>query len=234
MNVLTLDPNLLTLDKAIRPTVVSPSAWGGDPVPDPSNLANLAGTLYSGFTEVHAQRVPGASDTSDYRFNLLIPTVDAATFDLFRTFVQRKLGAGAEQAIAQAAGIRPSPPPQASSRMAAYARLLYTSGLFGASAPAEGDRSFSVAHCKTDTCWEVLTVTRELEVTKIRFSGRLPAVPLGASDATSRFYIPISYIEFADGLTIPFAGYSDQYVVDDSGPPLGPLDPGFWTPEAND
>jgi hypothetical protein len=221
MYVVTLDPDLLEVNARVRAArvrlkAVSPPVYNG--------------TLHNGYSQATAQIAPGSSGEITVSFHFVIVSVPSATFDLYRTEMQDLLSAGTEQALAAAAGITPRPPPAPASRMAEYVDQLFADLVFGGAAVSQEARSFGDGDCATSACTGMLAAIRRLDVTEVSFSGTLTASSASPATAQAAAYIPITAVEFDDGLTIPFAGYSDNVLVDDGGD-LKPLAiPGaFWS-----
>jgi hypothetical protein len=232
--VVKLSPNLLEENARIIASSAMPrealtaAATG---VSDASGIlpAPLSGTTHNGYNEVTAQIAPGTSGTVVVTFDIVVVSVAALPFDLYRAALKEILGVGTETGITEAAGIKTLPPPQPSSRMATYVLELFTDVVFGGIAVADQSRVFSDQDCTTGGCRRMLEVTRSLEVREVQFSGTLTASSQSPATAEVAAYVPITAIEFSDGLTIPFAGYSDNVLVDYGG--LRPCEiPGeFWS-----
>jgi hypothetical protein len=211
MYIVRLNPRLLEVNAAIS---ASPA---------------LGGTVHNGYNEITAAVAPGTSGTVTVSFDLVVPSVSAPTFDLYRETLTNELGGATEKRIAQAAGITTPPPPAPASRMASYSLQLFSEVVFDSEVVSDQSRAFTAQDCTSSECQRVLADTRQLEVTQVKFSGTLTAS--GASPATQEVaaYIPITAIEFGDGLTISFAGYSDNVLVDDSGLTRFDIPGDFWS-----
>jgi hypothetical protein len=144
---------------------------------------------------------------------MIVPSISSVTFGAYRTGLEKALTVGAEQRVAQAAGITPPPPPDPASRMAGYALQLFSDVVFGGEEVSDQSRPFTA----TSTCMTMLAATRALDATQVSFSGTLTASSTSPTTAEVTAYVPVTVIEFADGLTIPFAGYSDNVLVDYGG-----------------
>lgn len=234
MYVVRLNPDVLEANARILASSTALRKGMAGAVADPSEASEipsttLSGTLHNGLNEVTAQIVPGTSGTVTVTFDIVVVSVASVTFDFYRTALKDVLGVGTETAIAEAAGIPPLPPPQPSSRMAGYVLQLFTNAVFDGNVVSDQSRAFSDQDCRVWECQRMLAITRALEVTEVRFSGTLTASSDSAATARVAAYVPITAIEFSDGLTIPFAGYSDNVLVDYSG--LRPVEvPGeFWS-----
>ena len=189
----------------------------------------LSGTTHNGYNEVTAQIAPGTSGTVTVTFDIVVASVAAVPFDVYRATLTEILGVGTATGITEAAGIGTVAPPQPSSRMASYVLELFTDVVFAGKTVSDQSRAFSDQDCTTGGCRRMLEVTRSLEVTEVQFSGTLMASSQSPATAEVAAYVPITAIEFSDGLTIPFAGYSDNVLVDYHG--LQPCEiPGeFWS-----
>jgi hypothetical protein len=205
VHIVKLDPDLLEVNariaagarkSAVKGALVSPSS----------------GTLHNGYNQATAQIVPGTSGTVTVSFEIVVLSVPSAPFDFYRTRLQQVLGDGTEQRIAGAAGITPAPPPAPASRMAGYVDELFSEVVFAGATVSDQSRAFG---CATPACTRMLWAMRLLEVTEVSFSGTLTASSASPATAEVAAYIPITAVEFSDGLTIPFAGYSDNVLVDD-------------------
>jgi hypothetical protein len=228
MYIVRLDPDLLEVNARIAASPAMPrrrSALGASPIPP----AALSGTIHSGYNEVTASIAPGTTGTITVSFDVVAPSVTSPAFDLYRTTLTDDLGVATEQGVAQAAGISTPPPPAPASRMASYVLALFSDVVFGGEVVSDQSRAFTDRECASSECQRMLAVTRRLEMTQVKFSGTLTASGASADTAEVAAYIPITAIEFGDGVTISFAGYSDNVLVDDSG--LTPFDiPGeFWS-----
>jgi hypothetical protein len=215
--VVKLDPNLLEVNARIARALANDVS-----------ATSLSGTLHNGYNRVTAQIAPGTTGTITVSFELLVLSISSTTFNLYRGALQALLSVGTEQAVAQAAGIT-TPPPDPASRMASYVDQLFSAVVFSGQPVSEQSRTFSEDDCATSACASMLAATRLLDVTQVKFSGTLTASSESPATAQVAAYVPITAVEFADGLTIPFAGYSDNVLVDDGG--LNQLDvPGdFWS-----
>jgi len=217
--VVKLKPDLLEVNARITASARKGALKGA--LGSPSS-----GTLHNGYNEATAQIVPGTTGTVTVSFEIVVLSVPSAPFDLYRTRLQQVLGDGTEQRIAGAAGITPMPPPAPASRMAGYVDELFSEILFGGAAVADQSRAFG---CTTPACTRMLSAMRLLEVTQVSFSGTLTASSASPATAEVAAYIPITAVEFSDGLTIPFAGYSDNVLVDDGGIKQFDVPADFWS-----
>ena len=231
MYVVKLNPNVLEENARVATSSAMPRKRIADAVADVGEVlsATLSGTLYNGYNEVTAQVAPGTSGTVTVTFDIVVVSVASVTFDLFRGALKDVLGAGTESAIAQAAGIGPLPPPEPSSRMASYVLQLFADVVFDGQVVSDRSRAFGAQECSGCACRRMLAVTRSLDVTEVQFSGTLTASSTSPATAEVAAYVPITAIEFSDGLTIPFAGYSDNVLVDYSGLKLFDIPGEFWS-----
>jgi hypothetical protein len=237
--VVKLNPNVLEENARIRASSARPRAGVAGTLNDVGGAlgtppAPLSGTTHNGYNEVTAQIAPGTSGTVTVTFDITVVSVAAVPFDLYRAALREILGVGTVTGIAQAAGIGTLPPPEPSSRMASYVLELFTDVVFDGKVVSDQSRAFSDQDCTSAGCPRMLEVTRSLALTEVQFSGTLTASSQSPATAQVAAYVPITAIEFDDGLTIPFAGYSDNVLVDYGG--LKPCEiPGeFWselTPE---
>jgi hypothetical protein len=232
--VVKLNPDLLEDNARIAASSAMPRAAMAAAVTNVSEAsgilpAPLSGTTHNGYNEVTAQVAPGTTGTVVVTFDIVVASVAAVPFDLYRAALKGILGVGTETGITEAAGIKTPPPPQPASRMASYALELFTDVVFGGTAVSDQSRAFSDQDCTSGGCRRMLEVTRSLEATEVQFSGTLTASSQSPATAEVAAYVPITAIEFSDGLTIPFAGYSDNVLVDYHG--LQPCEvPGeFWS-----
>jgi hypothetical protein len=228
MYIVRLNPDLLEVNARIAASPAMPrgrSGFSASPIPPTA----LSGTIHSGYNEVTASIAPGATGTITVSFDVVVPSVTSPAFDLYRTTLTDDLSVATEQGIAEAAGIGTLPPPAPASRMASYVLALFSDVVFDGEVVSDQSRAFTDEECVSSECKRMLTVTRRLEMTQVTFSGTLTASGASADTADVAAYIPITAIEFSDGLTVSFAGYSDNVLVDDSG--LTPFDiPGeFWS-----
>jgi hypothetical protein len=201
--VVKLNPNLLEVNARIARALANDVS-----------TTSLSGTLHTGYNQVTAQIAPGTTGTITVSFELVVLSISSTTFDLYRAGLRALLSVGTEQAVAQAAGIT-TPPPDPASRMASYAGQLFSAVVFSGQLVSEQSRAFSEDDCATSACASMLAATRLLDVTQVKFSGTLTASSESPATAQVAAYVPITAVEFADGLTIPFAGYSDNVLVDD-------------------
>jgi hypothetical protein len=234
MYVVKLNPTVLEENARIAASSGMPRAEMSDAATDtsaPSGIlsATLSGTLHNGYNEATARIAPGTSGTVTVTFEFGVVSVASVTFDLYRAAVKEAVGIGTETDISQAAGIGTLPPPEPSSRMASYALQLFADIVFDGNVVSDQSCAFSDQDCTVGGCQRMLEVTRALEVTEVLFSGTLTASSDSPATAQVAAYVPITAIEFSDGLTIPFAGYSDNVLVDYGG--LRALEvPGeFWS-----
>lgn len=192
---------------------------------------NLDGTLHCGVNEVEAHILPGSGNAITASFDFVVPSVSATAFASFKSQLAQLLGEQLEQTVSQVSGIGPLPPPPPASRMACYSLHLYSHVLFAGVLMSNQSQTFSETNCTTIWCVPVLQLTRMLPVVQVRFSGTLQTdgQPSSATDVTAS--IPVTMIEFADGLTIPFAGYSDNIWVANDGLSAsdGPYDSNSFT-----
>jgi hypothetical protein len=223
--IVKLDPHLLEVNARIRRTGALTADVGPPSAP-------LSGTLHNGYNEASAQIVPGTSGTITVSFQFVVVSISSSTFDLYRTELQEMLTVGTEQTVATAAGITTQPPPPPASRMASYVDQLFSDVVFHGAEVSDQSRTFSGNDCATSACTSMLAAMRLLDVTQVTFSGTLTASSESPATADVAAYVPITAVEFVDGLTIPFAGYSDNVLVDADG--LQPLDvpAEFWSDAA--
>jgi hypothetical protein len=189
-------------------------------------VISSSGTLHNGYNEATAQIAPGASGTVTVSFEIVVVSVPSTPFELYRKRLQLVLGRGTELHIAKAAGIGPMPPPAPASQMAGYVDQLFSQVVFSGAAVTDQSRAFS---CASPECTMMLWAMRSLEVTKVSFSGTLTASSASPETADVAAYIPITAVEFSDGLTIPFAGYSGNVLVDYSGVKQLDVPSHFWS-----
>jgi hypothetical protein len=234
MYVVRLNPSVLEENARIAASSGMPRAGIADAATDispPSGTvsATLSGTLHNGYNEATAQIAPGDSGTVTVTFEFGVVSVASVTFDLYRAAMRHLVGIGTETDISQAAGIGTLPPPEPSSRMASYALQLFTNVVFDGKVASNQSSAFSDQDCTVGGCQRMLEVTRSLEVTEVLFSGTLTASSASLTTAQVAAYVPITAIEFNDGLTIPFAGYSDNVLVDDGGLRALQVPGEFWS-----
>jgi hypothetical protein len=216
--IVKLNPNLLEVNARIARALA-----------DDVSTTSLSGILHNGYNQVTAQIAPGTTGTVTVSFEIVVLSISSTTFDLYRTGLQELLSGGTEQGVAQAAGIAAQAPPAPASRMASYVDQLFSELVFGGQVVSEQSRAFSEDDCASSACASMLAATRWLDVTKVKFSGRLTASSESPATAQVAAYVPITAVEFADGLTIPFAGYSDNVLVDDGGLKQLDVPREFWT-----
>lgn len=233
MNIVKLNPKLLEVNASIAAAAMPPGGLAGamaDGIEAPSILsAPLSGTVHNGYNAVTARIAPRTSGTIELSFDIVVLSISSLTFDLYRTVLKKVLEGATEKNIAQAAGIRPPPPPEPSSRMASYALQLLSDVVFDGELVSDQNRTFSAQDCTSSECLSMLTVTRLLKVTEVKFSGTLTASSESAATEQVAAYVPITSIEFDDRLTIPFAGYSDNVLVDDNGLKQFEIPGKFWS-----
>jgi hypothetical protein len=228
--IVKLNPDLLEVNARIRATDV-----GMDSVTPSGVLAPLLnGTLHNGYNEATAQIAPGTSGTITVAFQFVVLSIASSTFDLYRVALQGMLGVGTEQGVATAAGITTHPPPAPASRMASYVDQLFSSVVFRGATVSGQSRTFSDDDCSTSACTNMLSAIRGLDVTQVTFSGTLTASSESPATAQVAAYVPITAVEFDDGLTIPFAGYSDNVLIDDGGLTQLAIPGEFWSEGAVD
>jgi hypothetical protein len=234
MYIVRLNPNVLEANARIRASSGLPRAGMANCVTDVGGTAELvsatlSGTLHNGCNAATAQIAPGSSGTVTVTFQFRVVSVTSATFDTYRTALKEVVGDATEAEIAQAAGIGAQPPPEPSSRMARYALQVFTDVVFGGHAVADQSSAFNDQDCTVGVCQRMLDVTRSLEVTEVLFSGTLTATSGSPTATNAAAYVPITAVEFSDGLTIPFAGYSQNVAVDYGGLRLLQIPAGFWS-----
>jgi hypothetical protein len=220
--IVKLNPDLLEVNARIKRT-------GGLTADVGTRSAPLSGTLHNGYNQATAQIAPGASGKVTVSFQFVVLSISASTFDLYRTELEEVLTVGTEQAVATAAGIPTQPPPAPASRMASYVDQLFSDVVFHGAEVSDQSLAFSESDCATSACTPMLAAMRLLDVTQVTFSGTLTASSESPATAEVAAYVPITAVEFDDGLTIPFAGYSDNVLVDAGA--LTPLDipAEFWS-----
>jgi hypothetical protein len=232
--VVKLNPNVLEENARIRASSARRRAGIAGALTDGGGAlatvpAPLSGITHNGYNEVTAQIAPGTSGTVIVTFDITVVSVAAVPFDLYRAALTEILGVGTVAGIAEAAGIGTLPPPEPSSRMASYVLELFTNVVFGGKIVSDQSRAFSEQDCTSGGCRRMLEVTRSLAVTEVQFSGTLTASSQSPATAQVAAYVPITAIEFSDGLTIPFAGYSDNVLVDYGGLQLRAIPGAFWS-----
>lgn len=188
----------------------------------------MTGTIHNGFNKVIAQFVPGVSGTIEVTFDIVVLSVTASTFDKYRKLLGKLLISPTEEQVAAKAGIQSPPPPEAASRMASYSSELFSSVVFGGLSTADQDVRFNGNECTHDACGDLISLTRKLPVTEVSFSGKL-FVNSSSPARSAIAYVPTTSIEYDDGLTITFAGYSDNVLVDDGGIKPLSIPAGFWS-----
>jgi hypothetical protein len=211
--IVKLNPDLLEVNARIRAAGARAGIVQAAGVPAPP----LSGTLYNGYNEATARIAPGTSGTITVSFQFLVPSISSSTFDMYRAELQSLLSLGTEQAVATAAGITAQPPPAPASRMASYVDGLFSDVVFDGAAVSGQSRTFGDDDCATAACTSMLSAIRRLDVAQVTLSGTLTASSESPATAEVAAYVPITAVEFDDGLTIPFAGYSDNVLVDDGG-----------------
>jgi hypothetical protein len=223
--IVKLNPDLLEVNARIG---ASPTALPSEFTPP------LSGTLHNGYNQVTAQIAPGSPGIVTVSFQMVVLSISSATFEMYRARLRKILSAGTEPGVARAAGIPAMPPPAPASRMASYVDQLFSEVVFGGEAVSDQASPFSEDECAGSACTRMLAATRLLHVTQVSFSGTLTASSTSPATEQVAAYVPITAVEFADGLTIPFAGYSDNVLVDDGGlEPLG-VPGAFWSELAGD
>lgn len=234
MYIVKLSPDLIQANARVAASSPMPRDGIAGAVADVSEASGvpsaiLSGTLHNGYNEVTAQVAPGTSGTITVTFDIVVISVASVTFDLYRAALKEALGEGTEAGIAKTAGIGPLPPPEPASRMASYAQQLFSNLVFAGQLVSDQSQAFSDQDCTVSGCRPMLAGTRSLDLTEVSFSGTLTASSQSPATAKVAAYVPITAIEFSDGLTIPFAGYSDNVLVDYTG--LRPFAiPGtFWS-----
>ncbi|SEN96811.1 hypothetical protein [Palleronia pelagia] len=190
----------------------------------------LSGTVYHGVNKVEADLAPGPGNTVTAHFSFRIPSIDAASFADLRNEVRgASIPDVSDRRLASAAGL--TPPPPGAARMAAYAAQLLSAAVLGPPSVRDGPRNFGPADLQDTAVRALMTWIRTLDVTILDFSGELTASGMSPSTRKTGAYIPVTSIAFADGLTIPFAGYSDNVTLDtgDGGTLSLALPAGMWT-----
>ena len=219
MYLVQLNPNLLEVNARI----VAASLVNDVTTP------SMSGILHNGYNQVTAQIAPGTTGEVTVSFEIDVLSISSRTFDLYRAGLQELLSSPTEQGLAQAAGISAQPPPAPASHMAGYVDALFSEVVFGGRAVSQQSTPFSVDDGAPSACTSMLAATRLLDVTTVRFSGELTASSTSPATAQVAAYVPITAVEFADGLTIPFAGYSDNVLVDDGGLEQLAVPGQFWS-----
>lgn len=219
MYVVTLPDDLIARNARIRAAL--PAAPGALPqtlaqalvVTGGISLSKLKGTLYYGVNKVEADLAPGPGNTVTASFDFEIPSIDATTFKALRGQIAGRPDLGVTEAqIAAAAGL--GPPPPGANRMAAYAADLFSMAILGPPSVTEGARAFTAKALMRPAARPLLQALRLLPVVTLRFSGKLSADGIDPATRKVGAYIPVTSIVFDDKLTIPFAGYSDNVILD--------------------
>jgi hypothetical protein len=226
----TLNPDLAAVNARIKASAPRPRPGFADAVRPPAPPSTpLGGTIYNGYSKVTAQVAPGTDSTVTVSFDISVPSITSSTFDSYRTQLDQVLSLGTEQGIAQAAGIGPQPPPAPASRMAGYALHLFSNVVFGGEVVSDQGRAFTPQNCTSSACRQMLAVTRLLDVTQLSFSGTLTASSASPATEEVAAYVPTTAIAFSDGLTISFAGYSDNVLVSDGDLTQLDVPADFWS-----
>ncbi len=225
MNIITLQPGLIENNASIRR--LSASSQSGSLLatkPDiASRLPLLDGTICCGYNKVTAHTIPGTSTKTSLNFEFVVPSVSSSTFNLYRKKIQQILNStNREQKIARSSGIMQFPPPKPASCMANYILQLFTVLMFDNQYIADMNRTFGTKNnCRSSECKKMLIAMRSLSVTTMKFSGTLTADSEFPTASEVNAFFPITSIQFIDGLTIPFTGYSNEiFVENDSSKPL--------------
>lgn len=232
MYIVKLNPNLLA-DNARLQASIDPAKGAGARAAQP---ATLSGRIHRGHNEAFASVAQGSSGTATVAFEFDILTVSASVFDGFRATLNEVYG-GTEldSAVALAAGIRMPPPPTPASRMSDYAVQLFAAQLFDGTVLSDTSLPFGAGNCRSEHCLRMLAALQALEVVTVKFKGELTASSVSTASRRVSAYIPVTAVEFDNGVTIPFAGYSDNVFVD-AGPGALPnalaVPAGFWSDAA--
>jgi hypothetical protein len=233
MNIVQIPPDLLETNAKITAAATAAgdtlaNFLSGPSAAPPVAQAPLSGTLYNGCNKVTANITPGVTGTIEVSFDITVLSISAHTFQKFRTaLVKMWKGRPKEKEIAEAAGIVIPPPPEPSSRMAGYAAQLFAELAFDGDVITHGSRAFDGGN-GSDDCREMLSIIRLLEVSQIKFSGTLTASSGSPATQSAAAYVPITSVAFADGLTIPFSGYSDNVLIDYEGRQKLSIPNTFW------
>ena len=207
MNV-KLPTDLINQNKAIRSsimaTMASPSSEG------------LSGKIFHGQSKVYANPIPGGV-TSPVKYELEMPSVTEKAFDQFRNSVTVFMGTAVESEISLAARIENDVLP--ASRMSSYAinLLIRLFGFTKEELEHDGGVAFNCRNCQSKNGTDILEAMRELETATLHFSGTLEINPNGDASTRVEVIVPVTSVEFSDGLTIPFAGYTREVKMNSSG-----------------
>jgi hypothetical protein len=229
MRIIHLRPDLIENNARIRASEVSPRARGVLGLA--SEGASLSGTIHSGYSEVSACVSKEAGGTIQIQFEFEVPSISAEAFDLLRLRIDKFLGDERERALASEAGIAAPPPPPAS-RMACYAACLIGKLLLGGVVVSNDSLAFNAASCAAPGCVDILRAIRALDATRLRLEGSITVGSQSSLPEKARAYVPLTSIEFDDGLTVPFSGYSDNLVVVDGSLEKPHLPLSLWREEA--
>ena len=188
-----------------------------------SSLANvirqwvpMGGTLHQGYQKATASVTDGDSQSIEVSVSFVTMSVSSRSFDSFRSLVKATLGSVVESRIANLAGIVTTPPPAPSSRMAYYTQYLYSEILFNGDQISDQNRKFGPRDLLSSNSAAILALTRLLEVSKVTLTGKLSVSSTPPFPSYLEAFVPITAIQFDDGLTIPFAGYSNNLVIKSS------------------
>jgi hypothetical protein len=216
VNIVRLDPDLLAKNAKIKAQAARARSMALSRVAaDITASTALSGTIYNGHNAVTAQVVPGTSGTVNLTFDMVVPSISSSTFAVYRKELRSRIleKPAKESKIAESAGIVHPPPPKPASRMAYYALELLSDVLFHGADIENQNRKFNAEDFTNPRCTTMLTAMRDLDVVEIKFSGTLSASSTIPSQTKVSAYIPTTSIVFDDQLTIPFAGYSDNVIV---------------------
>jgi hypothetical protein len=221
MYIVTLNPRLLEANATVVARSVAARLRAGTPP--------FSGTIQNGYNEVTASVAPGTSGTVKVSFDVVVLSISSSTFDSFRVALKDILQDAGEENIARNAGIVPPPPPEPSSCMAGYALQLFSEVVFDGEVVSDQSRRFGAPDCTSGECASVLGAVRGLPVMQVEFSGTLVASSESPATEQVAAYVPVTAVEFDDGLTIPFAGYSKNVVVDYNGLNHFVIPGDFWS-----
>ncbi|MEJ6405053.1 hypothetical protein [Yoonia sp. 2307UL14-13] len=203
LNLIELSPDLIAQNHAIMT---------GKDFAAPRQ--QVSGVVHRGHCAVWASIGQGAKGWIDVSFEMSVPSVTAEAFAQLRQALVSVLRKDVrEKDIAMQAGLLPDPPPNPQSRMARYAACLYADLFFGGAIAEDGENPFDANDGQRATETQAVFAVRAARIAVVELSGTLHVEATLEGDQT-QVYVPVTVVEYDDGVMIPFAGYAETALVD--------------------
>jgi hypothetical protein len=175
--------------------------------------SQISGVVSSGFIAVDAFVSSSSNGEVSVQFQIEVPSITADEFKKFMREIDIQLGGQAAHEIAHCADVEaPEPPP--ARRMAKYVACFFGRTLLGGVIVSNQALPFSVESAGVPGVQECLRAIRALDVVTLRLRGSLKVGSASELPSKGRAYVPITSLEFKDGLIVPFAGYSDNLIIE--------------------